>query len=176
MIKHLQLLEMYLSDQYDVEKARVEMKHIYVRFLIIAEITLMLSVTPVAFIASAGTLMWLVLASIHLVPRWRECGFKVRSYFLPLLPMFLVTGVTLPIWGGAIGKMWENYFITGKRPVMMLFPFVMLLVTYGLHNQEEYNTPKITIGKYVCGGITGAYFLLFAVDNPVRDMIIRKLL
>ncbi len=172
----MQLLEMFLSEQYDVEKARVEMKHIYVRFLIIAEITVMLSVTPVAFIASTGTLMWLVLASIHLVPRWRECGFKVRSYFLPLLPMFLVTGITLPFWGRAIGKMWENFFILGKRPLMLIFPFVMLLVTYGLHNNEEYNTPRITAGKYICGGITAVYFLLFAVNNPLRDMIILKLL
>ncbi len=176
MIKHLQLLELYLTTDYNIEKARKEMMYIYLRFLIVAEITALLSVTPIAFIASSGTLLWLILSSIHLVPRWKECKLKVMYYFLPLPIMLAVTAALMPVIAPVIKTLFDNFFIIARRPIMLIIPFVSAMVTYGLHNQEKYNTPRITVGKYACLIFTVLYCSVFAIENPLRSFFMRTIL
>lgn len=175
MIKHLQLLELYLGNAYDLEKARPHMRQLWFRFLIVAEIGIALTFTPAAFIASSFCLLWVIVVSVHLIPRWRECGYKVRKYFLPLLPMIVATAAIMPFLSPYVEQMWDNFTVVSRRPILLIIPIVFILLTYSLHNSEKYDTPKITVGKYICGAVTAAYFLAFALDTPLRDFLVRTL-
>ena len=176
MIKHLQLLELYLTNAYDLEKAKPHMRAVWIRFLIVTEIGIILTFTPAAFIASSCCLMWMVLVSIHLIPRWKECGFKVRYYFLPLLPMIIVTAVLLPFCLPLLESGWENFVVIAKNPLLLIGYVFLAFVGYGLHNTERWDTPEITKAKYIVTAATVLIALFFAIDNPLRDIVVNNLL
>lgn len=51
MIKHLQLLELYLTNAYDLEKARPHMKAFWIRSLPVAELGIALTVVYILLFA-----------------------------------------------------------------------------------------------------------------------------
>lgn len=176
LIKHLRLLELYLTTNFDQEKARKEMRSIYYRFLIVAELAFLLVTTAVAFIAINGLLAWLIIVSVHILPRWKECGYKLRMYFLPLIGLMAVTAVFLPLLAPVISKAFENFVVIVKKPILLIIFGFILVVAYGLHNSETENTPRVTFWKNVLIVFLLAFFLMFAVSNPIRSWIVDKLL
>ena len=175
LIKHLRLLERYLTTEFDQEKARKEMRKLYYRFLIVAELAIMMITTPVAFIAINGLLAWLVIVSFHLIPRWKECGYKLRYYFLPLIGLMAVTALLLPLLKPVIGTAFENFVVIVKKPLLLIVFAVLVLITYGLHNSETEYTPRISLAKNILSVFIVLLFLLFAISNPVRTWIIDSL-
>lgn len=176
MIKHLRLLELYLTTSFDRDKARREMRCLYYRFLIVAELAFLLITTPIAFIAINGLLAWLIIVSVHLIPRWRECGYRLRFYFLPLLMLMAVTAVLLPLLSPVIAQMFENFVVIVKKPILLILFGVLVMITYGLHNSETENTPRVTLAKNILSIVILLCFLLFAVKNPLRSFIVNSLL
>ena len=173
MIKHIRLLELYLSTSYDIQKARKEIIAIYIRFLIVAELSFLLITTPAAFIAANGLLVWMILVSIFLIPRWKEAGFKLRYYFLPLIIMLLVTTALMPVISPYIGRGFENVVVLMKKPLFLIIPGFLLIIAYSLHNSEREDTPKITLAKRILLCVLLVYFLVFAISSPLRDWLVK---
>jgi len=176
LIKHLRLLELYLTTNFDQEKARKEMRKIYYRFLIVAELAFLMVTTAVAFIAINGLLAWLIIVSVHILPRWKECGYKIRFYFLPLVGLMAVTAVFLPLLAPVISRGFENFVVIVKKPILLIAFGAVLVIAYGLHNSENENTPRVTFWKNVLIVFLLVFILLFAINNPLRTWITDKLL
>ncbi len=176
MIKHLRLLELYLTTAFDIEKARMELRSLYYRFLFVAELAFLLVTTPMAFIAINGLLAWLIIVSIHLIPRWKECGYKLRYYFFPLLVLMAVTGVLLPLISPVTARMFENFVAIVKKPALIIAFAVTAFIAYGLHNSETENTPKISLAKRILYLLLLIFVLFFSIPNPLRSYIVNTLL
>ena len=176
MIKHIRLLEAYLSTAYDKEKARKEANAIYFRFLIVAELAFLCITTAAAFIAVSALSVWLILVSIFLTPRWKEVGYKFRYYFLPLILMLLITTALMPVISPYIGAAFDNFVVLMKRPVFMAIPVIVLVIAYSLHNCEREDTPRITLAKRILTVVFFVYFLVFAISSPLRSFLVSALL
>lgn len=176
MIKHLRLLELYLTTSFDIDKARKEMRSLYYRFLIVAELAFLMVTTAVAFIAINGLLAWLIIVSVHLIPRWKECRYKLRYYFIPLIILMALTAVFLPLLSPVIARMFENFVVIVKKPILLILFGALAVITYGLHNSETENTPSVTLAKNILCIVMLVFFLIFAISNPLRSFIVDKLL
>lgn len=173
MIRHLELLERYLTSEFDQEKARKHMMHIYARFLAVAEAAIFLSVTPAAFIASSGCLLWMILTCIHILPRWRECGLKLWKFFLPLPIMAAVTILLMPFMIDGINKLFDNFVVFAKSPVTVILLIALVTMAYSLHNAEKADRPDITMKKRAVEAALVIYLAAFSIDTPLRSLIVR---
>ena len=175
MIRHLELLERYLTSEFDQAKARKHMMHIYLRIMVVEEIGILLGVTPFAFISSSVCLLWLILTMIHILPRWRECGLAVWKFFLPVPVMALVTVLMLPFIYKGINRLFDNFVVIAKNPLTVILLLVLGTMAYVYHNSERADRPDITVKKRIAQGLLAAYVGFFAIPGPLRDWVAERL-